>query len=206
MKPDAATDDLVLDLDLRGLILQGKPILRDIKLHLRRSETLALVGPSGIGKTSLLRVIAGLNTEFDGHCRLNGTCAVVFQEPRLLPWVNALRNICVTTSVSPEQARQAIAEVGLGGRETDFPDQLSLGQQRRLALARALAAKPDLLLLDEPFVSLDAAMAEEMMSLFAQMRDRHNFSTILVSHVEAEANRLADRNVTLSGSPASLVS
>lgn len=206
MGTQAALDDMVLDLDLPRLILQGKPILHDIRLQLRRSETLALVGPSGIGKTSLLRVIAGLNTDFDGERRLNGTCSVMFQEPRLLPWIDALRNICVTTGVSPEQARNALTEVGLGGRETDFPDQLSLGQQRRLALARAFAVKPDLLLLDEPFVSLDPALAEEMMSLFAKMRDRYGIATILVSHVEAEVRRLADRIVTLSGSPASLVS
>ncbi|AHD11620.1 ATP-binding cassette domain-containing protein [Phaeobacter gallaeciensis] len=205
MRPQAAIEDIVLDLDLRRLILQGKPILHGIRLRLRRSETLALVGPSGIGKTSLLRVISGINTNFDGQRKLNGTCAVVFQEPRLLPWINALCNICFTTGVSPDHARKAMSEVGLSGREADFPDQLSLGQQRRLALARAFAAKPNLLLLDEPFVSLDPALAEEMMSLFAQMRDRHHTTTILVSHAEAEAQRLADRIVTLAGNPASLV-
>ncbi|MBC7134002.1 MAG: ABC transporter ATP-binding protein [Roseovarius sp.] len=196
----------MLDLKLTALALRGQPVLQDIHLQLHEGETLALVGPSGIGKTTLLRVIAGLSPDFDGHCHLRGTCAVVFQEPRLLPWLDVLHNICVTTGESAEAARRALAEVGLAGREQDFPDQLSLGQQRRLALARAFAVRPDLLLLDEPFVSLDPDLAEEMMQLFVRIRADHGLSTILITHVEDEARRLASRIVTLGGSPARLVS
>ena len=195
----------LLDLRLTALALQGQPVLQDIQLQLQRGETLALVGPSGIGKTSLLRVIAGLSSDFEGHCHLHGTCAVVFQEPTLLPWLNVLRNICVPTGATAAQARDALEEVGLSGRERDYPDQLSLGQQRRLALARAFSVRPDLLLLDEPFVSLDAAMAEEMMQLFARITADHGLSTILITHVESEARKLASRIVTLGGSPAHVV-
>ena len=129
----------LLDLRLTALALRGQPVLHDIQLQLQRGETLALLGPSGIGKTSLLRVIAGLNPDFEGHCHLVGSCAVVFQEPTLLPWLDVLRNICVPTGATPTQARNALEEVGLAARERDYPDQLSLGQQRRLALARARA-------------------------------------------------------------------
>lgn len=197
--------DTVLNLRLDRLTLQGKPILRDIHLTLAREETLALVGRSGIGKSSLLRVIAGLNTDFDGQCDVYGSCAVVFQEPTLLPWATLIDNLCVTTGISPGQAQMALAEVGLGGRDGDYPDQLSLGQQRRLALARAFAVKPDLLLLDEPFVSLDAAMAEEMMALFDRLRRMYRVATILVSHSAWEAERLASRMVTLDGDPATVI-
>lgn len=191
-----------LDLRLDRLDLQGKPILVNIDLQIARGETLALIGPSGIGKTSLLRVIAGLNADFDGQCTCHGTCALVFQEPTLLPWLTVADNIRVTTGAAPDQA---LAEVGLAGRENDFPDQLSLGQQRRLALARAFAVRPDLLLLDEPFVSLDAALAEEMLALFDRLRQAHGLATILVSHSKEEATRLASRVVALGGSPASIV-
>ena len=195
----------LLDLRLRGLSRQGTPILRDVTLQLHRGETLALVGPSGVGKSSLLRVIAGIDQQFDGTCQLNGTCAMVFQEPTLLPWRTVVQNICVATGVSDEDAEQALADVGLEGRGGDYPGQLSLGQQRRLALARAFAVKPDLLLLDEPFVSLDPGLVDEMMALFAGLRDRHGVTTILVTHVADEAAKLATRIATLAGAPATLV-
>ncbi|GGX71612.1 ABC transporter ATP-binding protein [Tateyamaria omphalii] len=197
---------LLLDLVVRSLCHDDTPILQDVSLKLARGETLALVGPSGIGKSSLLRVIASLHTAFDGTCVLTGTCAMVFQEPTLLPWRTVWDNIGVTTGADAEQIDAALSEVGLAGRRDDYPGQLSLGQQRRLALARAFAVKPDLLLLDEPFVSLDAELVDEMMTLFARLRATHNVTTILVTHVAQEAEKLASRIVTLGGSPATIVS
>ena len=108
-------------------------------------------------------------------------------------------------AVSKTDVEDALRDVGLGGRGADFPDQLSLGQQRRLALARAFAMRPDLLLLDEPFVSLDPDLVEEMMALFARLRAARKVATILVTHVEDEAKRLASRIVTLGGQPATIV-
>ncbi|WP_299044832.1 ABC transporter ATP-binding protein [uncultured Tateyamaria sp.] len=196
----------LLDLRLRGLAYQGKPVLRNVSLRLAPGETLALVGPSGIGKSSLLRVIAGLEAKYDGDCALNGTCAMVFQEPTLLPWRTVAQNVALTTGASDSAVNTALTEVGLGPRALDFPNQLSLGQQRRLALARAFAVKPDLLLMDEPFVSLDPDLVREMMVLFEQLRARHGVATILVTHVADEAQHLADRIVTLGGTPATIVS
>ena len=196
----------LLELNVRGLTHQGTPVLRDVSLRLNRGETLALVGPSGIGKSSLLRVIAGIDTGQDATCAVRGTCAMVFQEPTLLPWRSVADNIRVTTGALPADIDAALRDVGLDGRGADYPGQLSLGQQRRLSLARAFAVKPDLLLLDEPFVSLDPDLAHEMMALFARLRAQHDIATILVTHVAEEAEKLASRIMTLGGSPATITS
>ncbi|WP_417525348.1 ABC transporter ATP-binding protein [Marinovum sp.] len=192
----------LLDLHLTRLDYGPAPVLGEITLQVRRGETLALVGPSGIGKSSMLRVMAGLHDDFSGHCHVAGKTAMIFQEPTLLPWRSVRDNIRIPTGASQAEAEAALAEVGLAGREGDYPGQLSLGQQRRLSLARAFAVRPDLLLMDEPFVSLDPELVEEMMVLFARLRAAHGVTTILVTHVEAEAKRLASRIVTLGGSPA----
>ncbi len=168
------------------------------------TQTLALVGPSGVGKTSLLRIIAGLDPRFSGRCNVQGRVGMVFQDPRLLPWRSVLDNLCIPTGITPQVARLALEEVGLAGRELDFPQQLSLGQQRRLALARAFAIRPDLLLMDEPFVSLDPELVEDMMALFQRLQQGHRVATIFVTHVAAEAKYLSDRILTLSGSPAQI--
>lgn len=191
---------------MKRLTLGGRPILGDIKLTLGPSETLALVGPSGVGKTSLLQIIAGLQGAYEGHCHVRGRIGAVFQEPRLLPWRSVRDNLCITTGITPAQAMQALAEVGLAERHADFPEQLSLGQRRRLSLARAFAVKPDVLLMDEPFVSLDPALVEEMMTLFTTLRTAHDVAAILVTHAKEEAERLAGRIVTLGGAPAQITS
>ncbi len=202
---DPGARDPVLSLSLKGLAFDKGPVLGPVELNLAAGETLALVGPSGIGKTTLLRIMAGLETEFEGRLDAPERCSVVFQEPTLLSWRTLADNLRVTTGVSREAAIDALNEVGLAGRWQDFPGQLSLGQQRRLSLARAFAAKPDLLLMDEPFVSLDPELVEEMMVLFEILRRTHRVATVLVTHVMSEAERLADRIVTLGGHPARIL-
>lgn len=195
----------LLSVDLQGLAFGGRDILGPIRFDLAARETLALVGPSGIGKTTLLRVIAGLQTGFDGTCKMRGRAAMVFQEPTLLPWRTVAQNICVATGVPLDQAGARLDEVGLGDRLDDFPHQLSLGQQRRVALARAFAVKPDVLLMDEPFVSLDADLVTEMVTLLETLRANHHVAVILVTHVAQEVQRLADRVLMLGGSPAQII-
>jgi ABC-type nitrate/sulfonate/bicarbonate transport system ATPase subunit len=184
----------VVDLDLRSFAKNDTAILGSIKITLSPAETLALVGPSGIGKTSLLRIIAGIETGFEGDRRVHGKIAMVFQEPTLLPWRCLRDNITIPTGVDAKT-----------GRGSDFPAQLSLGQQRRLSLARAFAVKPTLLLLDEPFVSLDPALADEMILLFIRLREAHQVASIFVTHVVDEAEKMASRTIRLAGSPARLV-
>lgn len=177
-------------------------VLGPLDLRLATGETVAICGPSGVGKTTLLRILAGLHRDWRGELTLPGRLAMVFQEPVLLPWRNALDNITLATRCDPASARAALARVGLADKAMALPGELSLGQQRRLALARAFAAQPDVLLMDEPFVSLDLALTDDMMALLEAERARRPMATILVTHAPAEAARLADRLLRLEGSPA----
>ncbi|WP_299418631.1 ATP-binding cassette domain-containing protein [uncultured Shimia sp.] len=195
----------VLDLCVARFGRGETPILAEMALTLKQGETLVLVGPSGVGKSTLLRIIAGLEAAFDGRCQIDGKVSMVFQEPTLLPWRSVRDNLCIVADLEPREVDTLLAEVGLGGRGDDFPGQLSLGQQRRLSLARALAVRPGLLLMDEPFVSLDPALVEDMMTLFARLRGAHGLTTILVTHSMEEARALGSRIVTLGGSPARIV-
>ena len=158
------------------------------------------------GKSSLLRIFAGLERGYDGTCTVTGRTAMVFQEPTLLPWRSLRDNITIAAGVSTDVADAVLADVGLADRRDAFPNRLSLGQQRRLSLARAFAVRPDLLLMDEPFVSLDPQLVGEMIALFARLRNAYGVTTVLVTHVVEEARQLADRILTLSGQPARVAS
>lgn len=192
----------ILSLAVDALVFDGVPVLGQIMLDVAPGETLALVGPSGIGKTSLLRMIAGLETGYLGRIDAPPRVSMIFQEPVLLPWRSARDNLMIAAQIDRERADAALQAVGLGARGDDFPGQLSLGQQRRLSLARAFAVRPQLLLMDEPFVSLDPDLVDAMMALFATLRAEGGVTTLFVTHVEAEAERLASRIVTLGGTPA----
>ncbi len=195
----------VLSLSLESFCYGRSPVLGEIGLDIRPGETVAITGPSGIGKTTLLRILCGLEASCQCRRTVPERIGMVFQEPTLLPWRSALENLCLISGISKYEALTALADVGLQGREMLFPGQLSLGQQRRLALARAFAGEPQVLFLDEPFVSLDPAMADEMMSLFQKLQAEHSPATVLVTHSQDEAERLASRVLTLGGFPAEVI-
>lgn len=191
-------------LDLTAKSFGPRPILGPVSLTVGAGQRVALLGPSGVGKTTLLRIIAGLDRDFAGTRAVPERLAMVFQEPTLLPWRTALANLTLPTGATRAEAAALMAQVGLAGREAAYPRQLSLGQQRRLSLARAFAARPGILLMDEPFASLDEATRDRMLDLTAQLLDSSGAGLILVTHDPAEAARLGARPLTLSGSPATL--
>ena len=192
-------------LDLAGKSFADRPVLGALNLAVERGQRVAILGPSGIGKSTLLRILAGLDRDFHGQLQGGEKLALVFQEPVLLPWRRAVANITLPTGCDQAQARALLADVGLAGHEDKFPRQLSLGQQRRLSLARAFAASPDILLMDEPFASLDPDTAGRMLDLTARLLDRSGAGLILVTHDAAEAARLGAAPIRLAGNPAVVV-
>jgi ABC-type nitrate/sulfonate/bicarbonate transport system ATPase subunit len=180
-------------------------VLGEISLALSPGELGALVGPSGCGKTTLLRIIAGLDGDFDGRVRLPapGKLGVVFQEPRLLPWRCVEDNVRLMAPHAGEaELSELFATLELSEHRRHYPGELSLGLARRVALARAFAVKPDLLVLDEPFVSLDAKLAVRLRAELAELVSRRPVTTLLVTHSIEEAVGLADRIILLTPSPA----
>ncbi len=194
----------MISVDIEGKAFGATRILAPLKFSVQAGETVALLGPSGVGKTSLLRIIAGLDEAYTGRVERPDALAMVFQEPTLLNWRSALENITLVTNVAPQVAASAMADVGLAGKETLFPAQLSLGQRRRLALARAFSIKPDLLIMDEPFASLDQERVTEMLALSRDLIAANGCTTLFVTHSQAEADMLADRLLRLDGQPATL--
>ena len=180
-------------------------VLGEFSFALANGEVAALVGPSGCGKTTLLRIIVGLDHEFEGRVQLpaHGRLGVVFQEPRLLPWRTVEENVRLAAPQASDTALSALfATLGLAEHRCHYPGELSLGLARRVALARAFAVEPELLVLDEPFVSLDAALAARLRSELVELVSRRPVTTLLVTHNIEEAVGLADRVFLLSASPA----
>jgi ABC-type nitrate/sulfonate/bicarbonate transport system ATPase subunit len=180
-------------------------VLGELAFSLGSGQVAALVGPSGCGKTTLLRIVAGLDRDFEGDVALpaHGTLGMVFQEPRLLPWRTVEQNVRLAAPRATDAALDTLFQMlGLKDHRHHYPGELSLGLARRVALARAFAVEPDLLLLDEPFVSLDDALAARLREELAELVNRRPVTTLLVTHNVEEAVGLADRLLLLSVSPA----
>ena len=197
-----------LDVDIASKHFGNQRVLGGIRFRLGVGERAALLGPSGIGKSTLLGLIAGYDTHFEGRiAHLPGQTAMVFQTPRLLSWRTLVQNIALMPeSGGPERARALLAAVGLGEVADAFPERISLGMQRRVALARALAVRPSLILLDEPLVSLDPRTAADMRRLLVRLLDRTAAASLMATHDRREALAVADRVMELDGHPAQIVS
>lgn len=197
-----------MNIEIESKRFADKQIFSNFNLSLDEAEFLAISGPSGCGKTTLLRLIAGLDTD----AKIANSVSIdrvgfVFQEPRLLPWRTIRENlhlVCADSKAGNEQADLALQTVNLWQERDEFPDALSLGMKRRVELARAFAVEPDLILLDEPFVSLDAASATELRELLLSVWVREKPKIIMVSHNLEECLLMADRLILLEGQPAKI--
>ncbi len=197
----------------------SRPALEDLRLSAASGEILAILGPSGAGKSTLLNIVAGLDRAVDGDVEIDGRppeadggapvrIGMMFQTSRLMPWLTVLDNVRLVLGRDPDsaaRARQLLRDVGLDDVSTAFPGRLSGGMQRRVALARAFAVRPDLLLLDEPLVSLDGPMAARLrrclLDLWATLRP----TVLYVTHELREALAVADRVLFLSSGPGRVV-
>ena len=184
--------------------------LREVALRVNEGEFIVLVGPSGCGKSTLLNIVAGLDDEFEGERRIDKRpdggpqrIGYVFQNPRLLPWRTVYENIALVLPPGRDRAvvDTLVDEMELAPAREVYPPRLSVGMSRRVAIARAFALIPDLLLMDEPFVSLDHATAARLRGMLLRLWRERPTSVLFVTHDLREALFLADRLLLMSAAP-----
>lgn len=196
------------------------PALRDVSFSVPRGGTCALIGPSGCGKSTLLYVLSGLLKDFGGQVMVEGApvaplrrqTALILQDYGLLPWKRVYDNISlgleirgVAKAEQGERVRRVLTEVGLWEMRDRYPSQLSGGQRQRTGIARALALEPDLLLMDEPFSSLDALTREHLQGLLLDIWNSKRITVVMVTHSIEEAIFLGQKIVVLSGHPGQVI-
>jgi len=186
--------------------------IQDFKLTLHAGEFVCLVGPSGCGKTTLLNIVADLDQDYDGEIRIARQQArpkigYIFQNPRLLPWRTVRQNIELVLQGrdATETVDFLLETMQLTRFQHVYPERLSLGMSRRVAIIRAFAIDPELLLMDEPFVSLDPPTARQVRELLLELWRKRPHTVLFVTHDLREAIALADRLIFLSPSPMSIV-
>ncbi len=180
--------------------------IADLKLSINSGEFVCLVGPSGCGKTTLLNIIAGLDHDYEGQInfglRASPSIGYVFQNPRLLPWRTVRENIeLAVTDFSTANIDALLKTMQLSQFQHVYPERLSLGMCRRVAIIRAFAMNPDVLLMDEPFVSLDSQTARQSRNLLISLWQQRPHTVLFVTHDLREAITIADRIVFLSSAP-----
>ena len=187
--------------------------IADLNLTLKSDEFICLVGPSGCGKTTLLNIIADLDNDYQGSIGLSQQSVrpkigYIFQNPRLLPWRTVRENIelVVDDPLSIHIIDNLLELMQLTASQHVYPERLSLGMSRRVSITRAFAVDPDLLLMDEPFVSLDAPTARQVRALLLSLWQQRPHTVLFVTHDLREAITLADRLIFLSASPMSVIS
>lgn len=181
-------------------------VLKRISFDVVRGETLVLCGPSGSGKTTLLNIIAGIDKPDSGKIEINfSKIAYVFQDDRLIPWKTSLQNILfVMESLDISKALNSIEMVGLKGFENVKPGKLSGGMKKRLNLARALAVEPQLVLMDEPFSSIDLKTKISLMNSLKEFLKEKIENALIVTHDPEEAATLGEKIIIIGGRPSTI--
>lgn len=208
-----------LDIDIARKTYPGRNggpdllVLDRLKATIPERAYVCIVGPSGCGKTTLLNIVSGLDTADEGGVRLLDGAAgtqpaigYMFQSPRLMPWLTVRENVTLVLKHGDRAVSdRLLTEMGLGEFLDAYPRTLSGGMQRRVALARAFAIEPRLLLLDEPFLSLDVPVANRLRALLLDLWQRHPTTVIFVTHDLREALYMADRVLFMSPRPGHIV-
>ncbi len=190
---------------------EAQTVLGNIELEIAPRSFVVLTGPSGAGKSTLLNIVAGLDDDYDGEVTFaqpDARLGYIFQTPRLLPWRTVEENIALALPEGDPRLAlipEMIEQVGLEGFATQYPERLSLGMQRRAALARGFILEPDILLMDEPFVSLDDPTAHGLRELLIALWNRRPTTVLFVTHDRAEAVMLATRILRLSATSATII-
>jgi NitT/TauT family transport system ATP-binding protein len=201
---------------------QGAPVLSDIAFSVGAGEFFSIVGPSGAGKSTLLRCLTGLMPPTSGTVKLDGArlhgpntnISVVFQEytRSLMPWMSVAKNIALPLKARKvpaieiaDRVESVLLSVGLAGTGSKYPWQLSGGMQQRVAIARALITEPEVLVMDEPFASVDAQTRLELEDLTRRLQRDRDVTVVLVTHDIDEAVYLSDRILVLSKNPAAVI-
>ena len=190
-------------------------IFKNLNFIIKKSQFVSIFGPSGCGKTTLLNIISGLDKDFDGSVQTlnnqtnpNKNISYMFQAPRLFPWLTAIENVKFPIKKKKNCEKIAfefIKKVGLERYNNQYPNRLSGGMQRRIALARAFAPNPNILLLDEPFISIDKKIANSLRKLLIKLWKKNKPIIIFVTHDLDEAIELADRICFLSNLPSKIL-
>jgi NitT/TauT family transport system ATP-binding protein len=204
----------MLEIEIRKKVYRtagGNPLVAvdGLSVSVADGEFVCLIGPSGCGKTTVLRLVLGLDRDFDGRIKPDTSdrrIGVVFQEPRLLPWRTVEENVrlALPADMRATDLDALFETLGLATMRGFYPGELSLGLARRAAIARAFAIKPALLVLDEPFVSLDEETASRLRKLLTEVWQQRPTMALMVTHDLREAVELADRIVLLTPRPAKL--
>ncbi|EGW22420.1 ABC transporter ATP-binding protein [Methylobacter tundripaludum] len=205
--------DIQININNKTYPTATQPSIANLKLSLNSNEFICLVGPSGCGKTTLLNIIAGLDNDYDGEILVgqqhtHPKIGYIFQNPRLLPWRTVRENIELVLGEhqSPDVIDALLEVMQLTQAQQVYPERLSLGMSRRVSIIRAFAIDPEVLLMDEPFVSLDAPTARQVRELLVKLWQQRPHTVLFVTHDLREAIALADRLIFLSASPMQAVS